>query len=394
MNVDRFKAINDALGRATGDQVLQAVGDRLRPLAHASDVLAHLNGDEFGLLLRDLDSDATLANAELMQRAEGIHQAMEAPLSLEHDVLAATMSVGVTLLGMSGDDTPVEALRRADTALHRAKEAGGHQTAFFDAGMGQLVTERFAIEQDLRRGIEAGELRLFLQPQMNVHGQMVGAEALVRWHHPHKGLISPALFVPVAETSGLIEPLGQWVLEQVCQTLAALHRQGRRLTIAVNISPRQFHQFDFGARVLKMLDDAGAMPGDLMLEITEGVVMRDIDSVVRRMIDLTRHGIRFSIDDFGTGYSSLSYLKSLPIHELKIDRSFVHDAPRNTSDAALVEAILSVARHLKLRVVAEGVESAEHAAFFQAHPTVLMQGYYFGRPEPADALISRWLSAH
>lgn len=392
VNVDRFKEINDALGRAAGDQVLQAVGDRLRPLMRPGDVLAHLNGDEFGLLVRGLGLDVDLARDQLLRRAEAIHQQLETPLEMPTDTLAVTLSIGITLLGMPPNDSAVEALRRADTALHRAKEAGRLQTAFFDADMGQLVAERFAIEQDLRRGIETGELRLYLQPQVNNQGELVGAEALVRWAHPDKGLISPALFIPVAENSGLIGPIGQWVLNQVCQLLARLHQARRRLTIAVNISPRQFHQVDFGVNLLKLLEVTGASPSDLVLEITEGVVMREVDSVVRRMHELTRHGIRFSIDDFGTGYSSLSYLKRLPIHELKIDRSFVQDAPYNANDAALVEAILSVAKHMQLNVVAEGVETEAQAQFLTDRAQLVQQGYLYGRPEPAESFTSRWLA--
>ena len=392
LNVDRFKGINDALGRAAGDQVLQAVGDRLRPLMRPGDVLAHLNGDEFALLVHGLGPDVELASDQLLRRAEAVHQQLEAPLEMPTDTLAVTLSIGITLLGLTPNDSAVEALRRADTALHRAKEAGGHQTAFFDADMGQLAAEHFAIEQDLRRGIELGELRLYLQPQVNNQGQLVGAEALVRWAHPDKGLISPALFIPVAENSGLIGLIGQWMLHQVCQLLARLHQARRRLTIAVNISPRQFHQVDFGVNLLKLLDDAGASPSDLVLEITEGVVMREVDSVVRRMHELTRHGIRFSIDDFGTGYSSLSYLKRLPIHELKIDRSFVQDAPYNANDAALVEAILSVAKHMQLNVVAEGVETKAQAQFLTDRAQLVQQGYLYGRPEPAESFTLRWLA--
>jgi diguanylate cyclase (GGDEF)-like protein/PAS domain S-box-containing protein len=392
LNVDRFKAINDALGRASGDQVLQAVGDRLRPLIHAGVMLAHLNSDEFGLLMPALGPDVNLANDRLLQRAEAIHRLLEAPLQMPTTTLAVTLSIGITLLGTTPNDSAGEALRRADTALHRAKEAGGHQTAFFDADMGQLASERFAIEQDLRRGIEAGELRLFLQPQVNNQRQLVGAEALVRWQHPDKGLISPALFVPVAETSGLIGPLGLWVLKEVCRLLAELQQAGRRLPIAVNISPRQFHQVDFGVNLLQLLEATGAPPGDLVLEITEGVVLREVDSVVQRMHELTRHGIRFSIDDFGTGYSSLSYLKRLPIHELKIDRSFVQDAPSSPNDATLVEAILSVAKHMQLNVVAEGVETEAQAEFLTQRAQLIQQGYLHGRPEPAEALIQRWLA--
>jgi len=391
VNADRFKGVNEALGHSAGDQLLQALADRLRTSLQGNDMLAHLNGDEFGLLVQNLHGDGHTVSGELMRRAEQIHEAMQRPLQLGDETLGLTVSIGVTLLGTGIDESASDVLRRADTALHRAKEAGGHQTAFFDAGMGRLVSERFVIEQDLRRGIEAGELRLYLQPQVNAEGRTVSAEALVRWQHPDKGLVPPALFIPVAEDSGLIQPIGHWVLEQVCERLGQIRRAGQRMPLSVNISPRQFHQRDFSQQVLQLLERHGANASDLILEITEGVVVQEVDAVIRRMGELTRHGVRFSIDDFGTGYSSLSYLKNLPIHELKIDRSFVQDAPTDPSDAALVEAILSVANHLRLRVVAEGVETPEHAAFFRAHPGVLMQGYLYGRPEAADALIQRWL---
>ena len=391
INIDRFKTVNEARGHGMGDQLLQVMGRRLHELLEGGDMLAHLNGDEFALLVQGLEGDHTTVSAELLQRAEGIHEIMRHPLAIEQDEVILSVSIGIAMLGPDTDETAGDILRHADTALHRAKDAGGQQTALFDSGMGRLVSERFAIEQDLRRGIEAGELRLFLQPQVDSHGLTSSAEALVRWEHPHQGLVAPGLFIPVAEDSGLIDGIGQWVLERVCIRLGALRRMGKRLPIAVNISPSQFHQSDFEHKVLSMLHAHGADPGDLILEITEGVVVRDVESVIGRMGALTRHGVRFSIDDFGTGYSSLSYLKNLPIHELKIDRSFVQDAPSNPSDAALVGAILSVARHLQLRVVAEGVETSEQAAFFTRHPGVLMQGYLYGRPEHEDTFFERWL---
>jgi EAL domain-containing protein (putative c-di-GMP-specific phosphodiesterase class I) len=325
-----------------------------------------------------------------MRLAEALHESLHLPFTLpDGNNVNITVSIGITLLPHHFSDTPSDVLRRADTALNRAKRGGGGQTAFFDANMGLAVGQRFAIEQDLRRGMAAGELRLFLQPQVNAEGKVVSAEALVRWQHPEKGLVPPAMFVPVAEESGLIDQLGQWVLGEVCARLGDLHRQGARLPIAVNISPQQFHLGHFVDDLLALLERTGTQPEDLILEITESVVMEEVDDVIERMKLLNAHGIRFSIDDFGTGYSSLSYLKDLPIHELKIDRSFVQDVPHDPSDAALVEAILSVAKHLKLRVVAEGVEAPEHAAFFKHHQDVLMQGYLFGRPEPADTVITR-----
>lgn len=391
INIDRFKAVNEARGHGTGDGILRDLAERLHGGLQSSDRVAHLNGDEFGLLVQDLPAEHASASLELMQRAQAVHEHMRQAFVAGNVAVVMTVSIGIALLGQDSNESASDVLRRADTALHRAKSAGGQQTAFFDAGMGHLVRERFAIEQDLRRGIEAGELRLYLQAQVDAAGQTVSAEALVRWQHPQQGLVPPALFIPVAEESGLIDLIGRWVLEQVCLRLGELERRGQRLSIAVNISPRQFHQAHFSTEVLSLLQQHGAPASGLVLEITEGVVVQEVDAVVRRMNELTRHGVRFSIDDFGTGYSSLSYLKNLPIHELKIDRSFVQDAPTDPSDAALVEAMLSVARHLRLSVVAEGVETAEQAAFFQRHPQVLMQGYLYGRPVPEDEFLRRWM---
>lgn len=393
VNVDRFKAINDARGRHLGDAVLRALADRLRLHLSSGEVLAHLSGDEFALLLPHLGHEAPAAASSLLRRAASWHQMLEQPLEAAGEPLRITLSIGATLLGEVAAEQPSEALRRADTALHQAKDAGGNQTVFFDPRMGQWVAERFALEQELRHGIEHGELRLYLQPQVDAQGQTVSAEALVRWQHPQRGLLSPALFIPLAEESGLIEALGRWVLEQVCGWLGRLQAQGRRLPISVNISPRQFQQSDFGERLQELLQRSQARPGDLMLEFTESVVLHDLERVIERMAALARLGLRFSIDDFGTGYSSLSYLKNLPIHELKIDRSFVQDAPHSPSDAALVAAMLAVASLMKLQVVAEGVETEEQSLLFRHHPGALMQGYLFGRPEPAEELIGRWLAA-
>ncbi|WP_334165909.1 putative bifunctional diguanylate cyclase/phosphodiesterase [Tepidimonas sp.] len=304
--------------------------------------------------------------------------------------VSITLSIGIAVLPTDGDDTPLDVLRRADTALRRAKERGGHQSVFFDDAMGAAVARRFTIEQELRRALAADELRLYLQPQADAQGHWRAAEALVRWQHPVRGLVSPAEFVPVAEGCDLIEPLGHWVLQAACAHLGQLARAGTRLPIAVNVSPRQFHRPHFVQEVLDALHTHGAAAADLVLEVTEGVVVEDIDAVIERMLALTREGVHFSIDDFGTGYSSLSYLKRLPIQEIKIDRSFVRDAPNDPDDAALVEAIIAVAERLRLRVVAEGVETAEQAAFFGRWPHVLQQGYLHGRPDAAESVLARW----
>jgi diguanylate cyclase (GGDEF)-like protein/PAS domain S-box-containing protein len=394
INLDRFKTVNEALGHAAGDALLRQLAQRLGELQSAGDMLARLSADEFALLQHAQEPMAAATSAAALRTAQAVHKALVAPFALESgELVNVTASLGVALLPHDDNDTPGDVLRRADTALHRAKAGGGQQSAFFDAAMGRVVSERFAVEQDLRRGLAAQELRLYLQPQVNRQSHMVSAEALVRWQHPDKGLVPPATFIGVAEESELIAELGYWVLAEVCGHLGRLHAHGRRLPIAVNVSARQFHRSDFVPGVLHALEQAGAHPGDLVLEITEGVVIEQVDAVVRKMSQLTQRGVRFSIDDFGTGYSSLAYLKRLPIHELKIDKSFVQDAPHDPSDAALVEAILSVAGHLRLKVVAEGVETQEQADFLNQRANVIHQGYLFGRPAPADEVLATWLAA-
>ncbi len=394
INLDRFKTVNEALGHAAGDALLRLLAQRLEPLQAPGDMLARLSADEFALLQHSQEPLATTTSTAALRTAKAVHAALIAPFVLETgELVNVTASVGVALLPHDDTDTPGDVLRRADTALHRAKAGGGQQSAFFDAAMGQVVSERFAVEQDLRRGLAAQELRLFLQPQVNRHGHMVSAEALVRWQHPDKGLVPSGTFIGVAEESDLIAELGDWVLDQVCGHLGRLRASGRHLPIAVNVSPRQFHKPDFVPAVLRALERAAAHPGDLVLEITEGVVIEQVDAVVRKMTQLTQRGVRFSIDDFGTGYSSLAYLKRLPIHELKIDKSFVQDAPHDPSDAALVEAILSVAGHLRLKVVAEGVETQEQADFLNQRAHVIHQGYLFGRPAPAEEVLAAWFLA-
>ena len=391
LNLDRFQTVNDALGHAAGDQLLKQVGERLASLLHADDRLAHLSADEFAILLHAGHTDNAGASAQGLRLAQALHDRLDAPFQLERsDALKVSCCIGITLLPLSEDDSPGEVLRRADTALHRAKDGGARQTAFFDVSMEQLISRRFMIERDLRRGLAAEELRVYLQPQVNAQGHVVGAEALVRWQHPEHGLMAPGTFIPIAEESELITEVGRWVLKAVCGHLGQLRQQGLRLPIAVNISPRQFHQPGFVHMVQDIVQAQGASADDLVIEITEGTVMDQMENVVQTMSHLSSLGVKFSLDDFGTGYSSLAYLKRLPIHELKIDRSFVQDAPSDPSDAALVEAILSVARHLRLKVVAEGVETTEQAEFLNARGQVIQQGYLHGRPAPAQEVLDRW----
>jgi diguanylate cyclase (GGDEF)-like protein/PAS domain S-box-containing protein len=392
-NIDRFKNLNDARGHELGDILLIAIGGRLAGLLQDGDTLARLAADEFAILMQNLDSQQETSSHRALMVAEQIQASLRLPFHFSDEEVTLTASLGITLCPEDQDDTPLEVLRRADTALHRAKDAGGNQIAFFETVMGETAQQRYRIERELRRAIPAGELRLYLQPQVDEHGRLVGAEVLVRWQHPERGLVAPGLFIPVAEESDLIVDLGAWVLSQACQLMAREDMTGHPLRLSVNLSPRHFRQPGFVPWIRDLLAASGTDPTHLTLEVTEGLVIDNINDVVAKMSELTALGLHFSIDDFGTGYSSLAYLKRLPIHELKIDKSFVQDAPSNPDDAALVETILAVAEHMHLRVVAEGVETDEQAAFLNARAKVVMQGYLYGRPEPVDAWLERWRGA-
>ncbi len=394
LNLDRFKNLNDAHGHELGDLLLIAVGGRLAGLLREGDTLARLAGDDFAILMQDIGNRREFASRRALAVAEKIHTSMRLPFIFDADKeTTLTVSLGVTLSPESDNDAPQEVLRRADTALHRAKNAGGNQTAFFENDMGVAARQRFTVERELRRAIPAGDLRLYLQPQVDAGGQLVGAEALVRWQHAERGLLPPGVFIGVAEESDLIVDLGAWVLSETCVLMARETMAGNPLRLSVNISPRQFRQPGFVAWVKDLLDATGADPTHLTLEVTEGLVIDSIDAVVAKMNELTVLGIHFSVDDFGTGYSSLAYLKRMPIHELKIDKSFVQDAPVDPNDAALVETILSVARHMHLQVVAEGVETLAQAEFLNTRAGslgIIHQGYLYGKPGPAEDWIARW----
>ena len=381
IDLDHFKRINDVYGHAVGDAVLIEVSNRLKFYLRTEDTVARLGGDEFVVLLPALATEAASAATLAQAVGEKIRIALEAPIHIGDTHYHTAASLGVTLFP-KGDDTVDDLMREADIAMYRAKECGRNVISFFQADMQHTVTQRYALEQELREAVAHQSFELHLQSQVNGAGQLTGAEALVRWRHPTRGLVAPATFIPLAEETRLILPLGEWVLRQACQVIAQLDAAGHSLHIAVNVSPLQFAQAHFVARVRDILSQTGADPSHLVLEITEGLLVEHMTETMGRMSELAAHGVRFSIDDFGTGYSSLSYLKRLPLYELKIDKSFVQDLPDDPNDVALVETILAMSQHLHLSVVAEGVETAAQLEFLKSRHCARFQGYHIHRPQP------------
>ncbi len=390
VDLDNFKRINDACGHDVGDRLLKEVATRLLNSLREEDTVARFGGDEFAIVLPSIADSAIVAARLAHKVAEKIRSTLAIPFSLQNREYLLGASIGVTLFPKGGE-TAIDLIKQADTALYRAKEAGRNTVSFFESAMQATVETRFMLEGELRRALEKHELRLYFQPQVNREGRIIGAEALLRWQHHDKGLVSPIAFIPLAEETGLIIPMGEWVLAETCHALTRLDAAGHSLRLAVNVSPRQFRQSDFVERVMMVIAATGANPDQLTLEVTEGLVIEDIQGTVAKMVELKTLGIHLSIDDFGTGYSSLAYLKRLPLDELKIDKSFVQDVLTDPNDAALIEVILAVAHHLNLAVVAEGVEQVGQAIFLKDRGCAFYQGYFYGRPEPAEAFLQKIL---
>ncbi|MFZ6750587.1 putative bifunctional diguanylate cyclase/phosphodiesterase [Undibacterium sp. Ren11W] len=388
IDLDHFKYINDARGHATGDAVLRAVAKRLSNMLREVDTVARIGGDEFVALIANVAKESHSSAAIALSISEKIRAEIAKPFEIDAQTYTCGCSIGVTLMPKPGQ-TKEDLLRESDTAMYRAKMAGRNQIAFFEENMQVEVENRLTMVRDLANAIANEQMQMFMQAQVDSLGNTVGAELLMRWTHPTRGAVSPAEFIPVAEESGIIVQLGDWVLQQACLVSLKLTAQGRAFPLSINVSPKQFRQIDFVEKVRFTLQASGADPAALIFEVTEGLLIDNLQETIIRMRELCQLGIRFSIDDFGTGYSSLFYLKRLPLYELKIDKSFIRDTPTDPSDTAIVQAILAMAKHLGLRVVAEGVETREQADFLIASACDSLQGYLFSRPLPVDAWLQQ-----
>ena len=376
VDLDRFKMVNDSLGHFIGDELLRAVAERLRTLVRAEDTVSRLGGDEFVTLLRDIQSPESAASV-----AQKVVEALGRPFLIHTHELIVTPSVGLSLYPKNGD-TAQTLITRADAAMYCAKQSGRNNFQLFADQMNTFFPERLSLEKDLRHAMERGELELHYQPKVNMQeNQVVGMEALIRWRHPQRGLIPPVEFIPLAEETGLIVPIGRWVIQEACAQTKTWHDKGlSKLHVAVNISGVQFRQKSLQSVIGDALTFSGLSPEFLEIEITESVVMQNAADAIVTLEHLRRIGVSISIDDFGTGYSSLSYLKRFPINTLKIDRSFIKDISEDMDDAAIVRTIIGLAHNLRLKVVAEGVETKQQLQFLHSLGGDEYQGYYMSKP--------------
>src|SRR3989338_2026959 len=392
LDMDRFKNINDALGHSIGDQLLKSVATRLKECAREVDTVARMGGDEFVVVM-----DGMAEIGSILTVARKMLHSLSQPYEVEGHNIRATPSIGISVYPEDGTDRE-SLIMNADSAMYHAKENGRNDFKFFVPDMKTKVAEKLFIESDLRKALEYGQFVLHYQPQVDIlTGHIIGAEALVRWNHPTAGLISPAKFIPIAEESGLIVPLGEWILNEACRQNLAWQKTGLPpISIAVNLSAVQFRQQNLCQLINKVLSDTGLDPHYIELELTEGLVMSNTNSAIETPNCFKEMGVHISIDDFGTGYSSLSYLKHFPIDFLKIDQSFVRDITTNPDDAAITTAIINMAQGLNLRTIAEGVETADQLAFLRLHSCDVVQWYYFSKPVPAtefaDILQMSYLS--
>jgi diguanylate cyclase (GGDEF)-like protein len=390
IDLDNFKLVNDTSGHEVGDQLLVEVARRLEACLGAAGGAARVGGDEFVALVEDLSENRHEAAALAKKTGETILAALNAPYALPCGVRHSSPSIGVAMFS-GGGDTCEELLKQADIAMYEAKAAGRNALRFFDPDMQATLAVRAEAEAALRLAIREQRFVLHYQPQVDCDGEWIGAEALLRWAHPERGLIAPGEFIPLAEETGLILPIGRWVLETACERLNAWarDRRSRDLHLSVNVSARQFGQPDFVEQVAETLRATGAPAERLVLELTESVVLDDVEGAADKMNALKTLGVGFAVDDFGTGYSSLAYLTRLPLDQIKIDRSFVRNLPGSANDAAVAHTIITLAESLGLAVIAEGVETEAQRRFLERHGCPSFQGFLFGKPMPIDVFESK-----
>ncbi|HSM97892.1 MAG TPA: EAL domain-containing protein [Gallionella sp.] len=385
IDLDNFKTLNDTKGHDVGDMLLVETARRLQESVRGGDTVTRLGGDEFIVMLEGLGGDAEQAATQAQAAGENIRESLSQPYWLRDAEYTSTCSIGISLF--HGQDTAVEdLLKRADTAMYEAKASGRNALRFFDPSMQAALETRAMLEADLNHALAGQQFSLFFQIQVNVANQPIGAEALLRWRHPTKGLVLPNEFIPLAEETGLILPIGIWVLETACAQIREWEADPLAcgLQLAVNVSARQFHQPDFVELVREVLDRTGADPTRLKLELTESVVLGNIGDTVAKMHELKGIGVRFSMDDFGTGYSSLSYLTRLPLDQMKIDQSFVRNIGKKSTDSVIVQTVIGMANNLGMEVIAEGVETDAQRAFLEHAGCMAYQGYLYGSPVPLE----------
>ena len=383
LDLDHFKDLNDTLGHEVGDELLQAVAQRLLANVRVADTVARLGGDEFVVMLSDLSTSTQEAAALAQRIGEKILRGLSEPYVLRGHTHQGAASIGATLFGASAQSA-IELLRQADIAMYQVKARRGNALCFFDPKMQTAINDRAQLESDLRQALVAQQLVLHYQPQATLQGDVIGAECLLRWQHPQRGMVPPGQFIAVAEESDLILHIGQWVLHSACTQLARWQEQPQwaHLQLSVNVSARQFRQSDFVHQVIETLQVTGARAHLLTLELTESLVLDNVEDAIDKMHQLRTKGVRFSVDDFGTGYSSLAYLTRLPLHQLKIDQSFVRNLGSRPSDDVIVQTIIGMGRNLDLEVIAEGVETEAQKAILAGHGCDLYQGYLLARPMP------------
>lgn len=387
VSLDRFKGLRDTLGHSVGDRLLKEVARRLESVAKMRATVARFEGDEFALLLSSKSSD------DLVGFADDVFAAFMSPFAVGEDQLIISISIGISLSPEDGNDAHT-LLKNAGAALSHVRKHGGNNYQFFTSDIHDTAISRLALENELRRALERSEFEVYYQPKIDMNTRtMVGMEALVRWNHPDLGLVPPLDFIPLAEETGLIVPIGEWVLRDACAQSKKWHDQGFDLDVAVNLSPRQFQQKDLIEKINQIVRDSRFDPRFLNLEVTESSIINNAESAIHILRELKKTGIKISIDDFGTGYSSLGVLKNLPIDVLKIDKTFVNDVTSNPDDAALVNTVITLAHNLRLKVVAEGVETEEQLRFLNLSKCDEWQGYLFSKPITAEA-FGRLLTEH